>query len=124
MLTKRQLEILRQMADAYGREDFLEAEIACEGISCWLGYERISIRTLKAFVDHIVVSRIDTSGNGMYLSLSGYWEINSTGMAVTRRPELADEVWLRVRNGKPFTIKDDRICDLETFQKKRRKKIL
>lgn len=97
MLTKRQLEILRQMADAHNREDFEDGEILCEGIQCCLGIERIDIGTLKAFIDHVLVSRCDYGGSGMDMKLSGYWEINDIGIAVCRRTELADEVWLRLR---------------------------
>ena len=106
-LTKRQLEVLQQMAAAYLREDWDEAEIAEEGIETWLGGERIGRITLKAFIDHTLVSADDFCSSGFQR-----WSINDTGLLVARKPEMADPIWLALRGGKPFTFKDDAIVYL------------
>jgi hypothetical protein len=110
MLTKRQIEVLQQMAQAYQEERWGDAAITSEGLEVWLGFERSSWRTLRAFLDHCAVS-----GEGGIHGSSGYriWTINSVGLLIARRPELADTIWLRLRSGKPFTISADGIGELE-----------
>lgn len=105
MLSTRQLEVLRLMADAHQCEHWDDTEIVCEGLECFWETERISVRTVNALVEHCLVS---TDGDGRFRR----FEINDTGLAVARRPELADEVWLAVRGGKSFTIRNDHVVEL------------
>lgn len=52
-LTVRQQEVLHIMATT---EDIEDAEIACEGIECWIGNKRISYKTVKALLGYILIS--------------------------------------------------------------------
>ncbi len=106
-LTARQLEILRKMAAAHAKEDFDGCEIVSEGKSVYLDLDKISWKTLNAFIDHCAVS-LDECTDGKYQR----WSINGTGLLIARKPEMADEIWLRLRSGKPFTFKDEKIEDM------------
>lgn len=106
MLTKRQLEIMQQMADAEDRDELEDMEIVSEGIECWLGDHRTSWKTLQALIDHTVVSCDDLGG------VLRRWTLNGCGRMILKHPEKSDELWLRLRTGKPFTVNDDGFEDM------------
>ena len=99
-LTTRQVEVLQAMAKAHAEERWDETEIVSEGIVCYLGNDRISWKTLNAFIDHVLVS---LEGNGSFRR----WTINGTGLLVAKFPAIADKIWLTLRSGKPFTTDDE-----------------
>ena len=107
-MTKLQIKVLQTMAKLHLEENWEESEIAAEGSSIFLGYDRILIATLKAFLDHCAVSDSSDSGNG---KLRRY-KINTIGLLIARKPEMADPVWLKLRQGEPFTVQGDEIIDI------------
>lgn len=106
-MTKRQLEILRQMVDAESRDDFYNTEIISEGILCYLGDDRISWKTLNFFIDHTLVSLDSFSKENPRI-----WTINGAGRLIAEKPELINELFLRLHSGKPFSVEKDRFVDL------------
>jgi len=101
MLTKRQLAILRAMiaaADAAGSteevcdgtEDILpddeRAEILCDEGGCWLGYERVSRRTVDGLLSACAITLVSEPG-----SLERYG-VTGTGRLIAKDPEVADKV--------------------------------
>lgn len=107
-MTARQLEVLRQMADAEKRDDFYNAEIISEGILCYLGDEKISRKTLNFFIDHTLVSLDSFSKESPQL-----WTINGSGRLIAEKPELINELFLRLHSGKSFSVEKDRFVDLK-----------
>lgn len=118
MLTTRQHAVLKQMAEAHLKDEFEEAEIVAEGISVYLGYERISIKTVKALLDHCAISE---EGDGGDYKFHRY-TINCIGLLLVRKPEMDDAIWLKLRSNTPFTLKGDEIVDLEPLRPKRKKR--
>lgn len=106
MLTKRQLEVLQRMAAAEASQNFEEAEIVQEGLVCYLGLDRISCKTVKALIEHVLIS-LERSGTFCR------WTINEAGHLVAKNPALADEIWLAVQQGRPITFDDDKIIYLD-----------
>lgn len=113
MLTKTQLQVLRDLDKADQPDETSdeadESEIVCEGGICYLGYRRIAYKTVVALLDctALSVSWRDDQGYTVY-------KINEVGRSITRRPELAFEVfaWIIGRKGS-FTIENDRIKKLD-----------
>lgn len=64
-LTKRQLEVLRKMRDE-------GEELAIDGTVGYVGTERISYSTFRAFLENVLISRESYS--------SIYWHINESGL--------------------------------------------
>jgi len=117
MLTPRQIEILKIMleaeqADERGEvdpmEDYLRDEIVCDGLTCYLGDEPISWRTVKALLEVVAISDRSISGDSGRI-----FRLNGIGRAITRRPELADEVARCLMEGVSVTIRNDRLVRLK-----------
>lgn len=98
-MTPSALKVLQEMAKNPN------LDLTQDGIQVWLGTRRrVSYRTYKFIRDCAAVDCDDSGG-------SNYCVINSTGKAIVRRPELADEIINRFYTAKPFTIKGDKIMD-------------
>lgn len=107
MLTATQTKWLKALADAEDCGDDYAAEIVCSGIECYIGHDKTSWRTVNALLSCTAISK-DAYGGGCE-----HFTINSTGRAILRRPELADEVFeAMVRGGGSWTIRDDRLVPL------------
>lgn len=88
-----------------------ECDIIRERGTVFCGDTRIASRTLDELLCATAVSRINAS-HGIELFV-----LNSTGRAILRRPELADEITAAIlSNQGPFTIRDDRVCPLDGQQ--------
>lgn len=86
MLTKRAIEVLKTMIAAEQAGDHDDAEIVCEGRSCWLGTERLTRKLVESLVFHVAVSHASEPG-----SLERY-VINGTGRRIAENPRVADDV--------------------------------
>jgi hypothetical protein len=100
-VTKRCLEVLKAMIDAARREEWDEAEIVCEGGTCWLGVERVSRATVQRLLRCLAVSSASEPG-----SLERY-VVSETGRAIAADPALAEKVWRAVVAGVPVDAKGD-----------------
>ncbi len=63
LITRRQREILTAMAESEAREDFEDAEIACDRGVCFLGDTRVAKRTVFALL-RLCLVRDETEGTG------------------------------------------------------------
>jgi hypothetical protein len=63
-----------------------DAEIVCEGRTCWLGCERLSRKLVDSLVLHVAISHVSEPG-----SLERY-TINGTGRKIVEDPSVADRV--------------------------------
>lgn len=88
-------------------EDGYESEVVREGRQCWLGSERVSGRVLEEAIRSSAVNNVSDS------NVIERYVINEIGQAVLRRPELAEEVMVAILSGRQFTVRDDRIIDME-----------
>lgn len=96
---------LTELDKAECEERFDDAEIVCDGIECWLGYRRVSYRTVKALLKLMALS-FDESGGAQHYTL------NDTGRAIQGRPALAKEIYAAVLKGRPFTLANGKIKHL------------
>lgn len=103
MLTPRQLWLLRELAAL--PEDHDDAALLVVGRRCYFGTTPIHRSTINALIWVTAISKAYDDGP--------YWIINSTGEAIARRPELADEVFVEILRGGAFSIIDDQIVRLE-----------
>jgi hypothetical protein len=101
----RALEVLKLMIEL--EELGHEPDLVREGRAVWLGCERLSNRTLDSLIMHVALASTSDEGS----SVERY-EVNSTGRAIARRPELADEVLGAVMAHRAFTIREDRVVYL------------
>jgi hypothetical protein len=93
MLTRRAIEVLKTMIAAEEAGDHDDAEIVCEGRSCWLGCERLTRRLVDHLVVHVAVSYVSEPG-----SLERY-VINGTGRRIAKNPEIADAILKALAKG-------------------------
>jgi hypothetical protein len=96
MLTKRAIEVLKTMIAAEQADDHDEAEIVCEGRSCWLGTERLTRKLVDSLVLHVAVSHVSEPG-----SLERY-VINGTGRRIADSPEIANAILKALAGGAAF----------------------
>jgi hypothetical protein len=101
-MTPRALEVLKLMIEL--EELGHEPDLVREDRAVWLGGERLANRTLDSLIMHVAVASSSDEGASVER-----FEVNSTGRAIARRPELADEVLAAVMGRKPFTIREDRV---------------
>jgi hypothetical protein len=78
-LTKRQQEILQQMADHPNDE---EGEIVHEGREAWIGETKIAPRTVLALVRMMAVRQLSWGDQGPQ-----YYVINQTGLMILAEAE-------------------------------------
>lgn len=93
MLSRRAIEVLTTMLAADEAGDHDDAEIVCEGRSCWLGTERLTRKLVDSLVVHVAVSYVSEPG-----SLERY-VINGTGKQIVRNPSVADSVLKALAGG-------------------------
>jgi len=91
------------MAIAHAEKRWNDAELAAEGLQVWCGPARTCHATLKQLLSVLAVSR--KAGEI-------YYAINGTGLAISRRPDLAEEIASQIKTGRPFTIVGDRISEI------------
>ena len=106
-LTARHLSVLRRLAEAEDAGRYDEAEIVCEGRSCWIDCDRVPSRILDDLLRFTLLRDVSDGGG-----LRRY-AVNGSGRSAIRRPELADELWRAVLSGVPVTVEDDRVVPLD-----------
>lgn len=94
MLSKRQIEVLKMMVAAEEEEDWDATEIVREDGSCWLGFDRISSRTLDGLLRHLCLSEAD----GSSVSFERF-KLNGTGRTLAANPEKADDIIYAIHKG-------------------------
>jgi len=93
MLTKRAVEIIRRMAAAEAREDYENAEIVCDSLTCRLGEDLVSRRTVMALLRHTAISTASEPGSLERYVLSG------SGRKMAVDPSVADRVMAAIISG-------------------------
>jgi hypothetical protein len=93
MLSRRAIEVLKTMIEAEKAGEYDEAEIVCEGRTCWLGIERLSRKMVDSLVQHVAISHVSEPG-----SLERY-TINGTGRKIAEDPSIADRVVSAILRG-------------------------
>ena len=96
MLSKRAIEVLNTMIAAETAGEHDDAEIVCEGRSCWLGTERLTRKLVDSLVFHVAVSHVSEPG-----SLERY-VINGTGRRIAVDPRIADVILTALAGGTAF----------------------
>lgn len=96
-------------------DDGYESEVVRDGRQCWLGIERVPGRVLDEAIRCSALERV--SGDDKVER----YVINGIGRAVLRRPELAGEILAAVLSGRQFTVRDDRVADLDAPLPQRRR---
>lgn len=109
-MTPRAREILQWLVDleSIPDEEGYEAEIVCDGLSCWIGAQRVHRSTVTQLLRLIALHDVsDVKGAQRY-------EINETGRALLRRPELESEITAAVLAGRgSWMLRDDRLVLME-----------
>lgn len=101
MLTSRQLEVLRTLADAHQREDWENAELVCEGRECWYGEVRTNWTTVYGLLRHMCLKDTSEHGKGTYR-----YSINETGLVLARHPDAAKLLQEAIAKGGAFQLVD------------------
>lgn len=96
MLTERQRKVLSTMIAAEEAEAYDEAEIVCDGASCYLGLDRISRRTVEGLLRCVAISMASEPG-----SLERY-VITETGRLIEKDPAVAARVAAAMLSGGAF----------------------
>jgi hypothetical protein len=99
-------QILHEMARAEAADELDDAELVCEGLLCFLGERRVSLRSVKKLLQ-LVAIREDSYSESVHR-----YTLNDVGRALVRRPELEGEVREALLRGVNFTVKDDRLVEL------------
>lgn len=87
MITERAREVLEHLVRAEKAEDWDEAEIVCDGLVCYLGYDtKISRRTVSNLLRHVAISQTSNPGE------TQRYAINGTGRAILDDPTVADRI--------------------------------
>lgn len=100
-LTKRMLEVLQQMKDAEDRDELLDAEIVCDGGSCWLSYDRVSRRTVDGLLQYVAIS-LENMG-----TQTEHYTLNDTGRMLIEHPGRADAVRQAILSGKAYEFPEE-----------------
>lgn len=90
------LEILR---------DHPDETILCSGIECYAADRRVHRGTINALLRLCAITKDDWSKEE-------YYTINSTGLALLRKPELARDIRIALSTLRAFTIIEDRVVPL------------
>jgi hypothetical protein len=107
LLSPTAIRLLQEMAavpdDIADDED--DGTLLVEGIQVWFGDRRVHRRTFNKLLHATAVSPLYDN--------APYYQINETGRAIARRPELADEVYAAIIGGRgAFSIVDGHIVPL------------
>lgn len=106
MLSKAALRCLGEMIDAEDDDRFDDAEIVCDGNSCWLGVRRVRIATVHELL-RVLALKDSSAGSSVQRYL-----INSSGRAIYEKPELAQKIAAAVLNGTSFTVENGHIITI------------
>jgi hypothetical protein len=75
-ISDRSLEVLKKMAalehEAETSSEYIDSAIVCDGIECWIGYDRTSWRVVKQLLQSMLISDRSDGGTHRY-------EINESG---------------------------------------------
>jgi len=104
VLTKRQLEILRDMIAADRMGDYDDSEIVREGRSCWLGCVRVSPGHVDALLAYAAVTLSSEPG----AALERY-VVTGTGRRIADDPSVASKVMAALLSGGSFDAGGDPI---------------
>jgi hypothetical protein len=106
MMTPGARRVLQELAD----DD--DTDIVCEGWKVYIGNRQTTHRVVKELIHLMAISV--TSHDGFVTGMT-YMNINSTGHALLRRPELEGELVavLAQTTIRPFQIKNDRVSYLD-----------
>jgi hypothetical protein len=88
------------MIEAENDDRFDDAEIVCDGNSCWLGIRRVRIATVHELL-RVMALKDSSAGSKVQRYL-----INGSGRALHAKPELAQEIVAAVIKGLSFTIEN------------------
>lgn len=102
-ISKAMLATLKTMIDADGAGQYEDAEIVCEGRSCWLGDRQVSRATVNSLLCMLVISDASDSGG-----IERY-TVNEVGRALLQHPELAPRIAKAIAEQKPFSVSGDTI---------------
>jgi hypothetical protein len=92
--------VLRKMADE-------EEEMICERNECWVGDHRTTLGICRKLLRIMAIKEVSDTKDGLQR-----YAINETGHSILRRPELGNEIFYAVFNGRSFTVREDRIVPL------------
>jgi len=92
-LTKKMLEVMQLMYDAELADNLEDAEIVCDGRSCWLGLERVPRKTVDGLLCFVAIS-LEEMGTQVER-----YTLNETGRMLLISPDRADEVQIATMNG-------------------------
>ena len=100
MLTDRCLYALRLMRDT-------GEEIVQDGLAVYVGEEAFGVRTVTALLRVMAIKDVsDVKGLRRYV-------INDAGLGILERPVLADEITAAFIAGRNFTIRDNRVEEID-----------
>jgi len=102
-VTPAMARCLAEMIEAESEERFEDAEIVCDGQSCWLGDRRVRRQTVTALLRLVAISDRNDGG-----SVERY-AINSVGRSIHADPTMATSVAVAIMRGGGFTIVDGKI---------------
>ncbi len=106
MLSKAALRCLGEMIEAETDERYEDAELVCDGNSCWLGIRRVQKKTVNELLS---VLALKDSNDG---STVQRYVINGVGRALHADPNLALDVVEALKQGGSFTIVDGKVQTL------------
>ena len=107
-LSKTLWTILCDMLAAETQGDHDQAEIVCDSSACYVGNRRIARLSVTRLLQAMAISdRTETGAAFTRFSLNG------VGRAIARRPAVVAEINKAVRDGRPVTIRDDRVVVLD-----------
>lgn len=86
MISKAAMRVLTQMKDAEDTDDFDDAEIVCEGRSCYVGLDSISKATVNELLRLVLISD-DSDGKGVER-----YSLNEEGRAMVADPDYIPKI--------------------------------
>jgi hypothetical protein len=98
-MTPGAARVLREMA-----ED-ADVDLVHEGREAWCGCRRTTPRVVVELLRLAAIKASWMERDGA----AAFYEINETGRALLRRPELEGEVAEALARGRTFTVRDDRV---------------
>lgn len=87
MISKAAMRILTQMKDAEDVDDFDDAEIVCEGRSCYVGLDSISKATVNELLRLVLIHDDNDQGSKMER-----YSLNEEGRAMVADPNYVPKI--------------------------------
>lgn len=87
MISKAAMRALTEMRDAEAREAWANAEIVCEGRTCYLGLRSISRATVNELLRYVLVRQDSESGTRLER-----YSINEEGLAIVVDPSYRPKI--------------------------------